>query len=144
MSVKLDIEILVPSQWYEQPPPNCCKESRDDAGHRSERPGMRDPDASLIALLATLNDGARPCYRRALVARRHLRILQSLVEALHPPEIVDPVFFGVMDGVVGHSQAFSKQAAELLAGMWLGDAACCSQGSVSYLKSYKCVHVPKG
>ena len=65
-------------------------------------------DASLLALLATLNDGACPSYRGDLIARRHLRIIQNLIEALHPPAIVNSVFFGVMDGVVGDSQAFSK------------------------------------
>jgi hypothetical protein len=57
-----------------------------------------------------------------------------MIEVLHSFAIVDFVLFGIVDGVVGHGQAFSKQTAELLAGMWLGDALCRSHWSFWYLE----------
>jgi hypothetical protein len=62
MTVELDVEIIVPSQWDKQSPLHRDEETRDDADDRSEGFRMADPNPSLLTLLATLDDGAGPRY----------------------------------------------------------------------------------
>ena len=83
------------------------EEAGDDADHGSEGHAMPNSDASLLALLATLNDRARPSYRRDLIARWQLRIPKRAIEALHPPAVIDSVLFGIVEGVVGDGKTLS-------------------------------------
>ena len=64
--------------------------------------------AALVAVHANVLRG-----RRDLAARRQIRIPERTIEALHLSAIVYSVVFGIVYGVVGHGQAFSKQVAEL-------------------------------